>query len=192
MFFGANDACLAGSPSKQGVPIDIYAQNLKDILMQPQVLAHSPRLILITPPPINEYQLEEADRTRGYVEGQRTAKNTRAYAIACKEVGQELGVTVLDLWSVMMSRVGWNEGDKLVGSKEVPRSGPLESMLSDGDSMAQTEAVLNVDEDPGLHFRPQAYTVLYESLMELIVQKWPDRTPASTPFRFASWADAPR
>ena len=108
------------------------------------MLAHSPRLILITPPPVNEYQLEEAGRTKGYVEGQptdHTAQNTRAYAIACKEVGQKLGVTVLDLWSVMMSKVRWNEGDKLIGSKEVPNNEGLESMLSDGDSIAQPEGV---------------------------------------------------
>lgn len=89
------------------MPLASYAQNLKDILAHPTVAAHSPRLILVTPPPVNEYQLEVSDQAKGYVEAGRTAKTTRSYAIACQKAGEDAGVPVLDLWSAMMAKTGW-------------------------------------------------------------------------------------
>ena len=95
--------------------------------------------------------------------------------MACEEAGKEVGVAILDLWSAMMAKTGWKEGDKLVGSKEVPRNDILESMLADG-----------------LHFLPPAYKLLFEELMKLILKEWPDQDPAAMPFVFPSWQDAPR
>ena len=116
------------------MPLAEYSQNLKDILTHKLVAVHKPRLILITPPPINEYQLEDGDRERGFVEASRTAEHTRTYAIACRHIGKELDVPVLDLWAAMMAKAGWKEGEKLVGSKAAPRNEILDSMLSDGES----------------------------------------------------------
>ena len=35
----------------------------------------------------------------------------------------------------MMAKTGWKEGEKLVGSKEVPMNEALENMLVDGELM---------------------------------------------------------
>ena len=86
--------------------------------------AHEPRIILITPPPINEYMLEETDRKRGIEERRRAAEYTKQYADASRTVGDELGVAVLDLWKVLMLEAGWRDGETLIGSKKrqpVPR-----------------------------------------------------------------------
>ena len=48
------------------------------------------------------------------------------------------------------------------------------------------------DRIPGLHFLPPAYKGLYESLMELIVRKWPDQDPMGIPFCLPAWTEAPR
>ena len=132
IFFGANDACLPGSPTGQHVPLDVFKQNLVDIVRHPRVIAQKPRVILITPPPVNEYKLEESDLVQGLTDPRRTAENTKRYADATREVGAELGVAVLDIWSIFMAMTGWKEGEPLVGSKKVARSEILEKLLADG------------------------------------------------------------
>ncbi|MCJ1451137.1 hypothetical protein MMC28_001472 [Mycoblastus sanguinarius] len=174
IFFGANDACLPSSPTGQQVPLPQYIANLKLILTHPSVVAHQPRLILITPPPINEYQTEASDRIKGYAAALRSAEHTKKYADATREVGKESGVAVLDIWGVIMGMAGWEEGRPLVGSREVERSEVLEGLFVDG-----------------LHFLPTAYKVLYESMMELIAREWPDQDPTTLPFVFPTWTVAP-
>ncbi|MCJ1277280.1 hypothetical protein MMC21_005091 [Puttea exsequens] len=132
IFFGANDACLPSSPTKHHVPLDRYKQNLRDILLHASVVAQNPRLILITPPPIDEYKLEEHGLAVGINEVMRTAEHTKQYADACREVGLEFDVAVLDIWSILMAKTGWREGETLIGSKKVGRSSVLDRLLVDG------------------------------------------------------------
>jgi isoamyl acetate esterase len=98
----------------------------------PSVVAHDPPILLVTPPPVNEYQLTIRDALKGYTAPQRTAANTKRYADACRKVGEELNLPVVDLWQAFMSRAGWKEGDPLTGSRDVERSEVLESLLMDG------------------------------------------------------------
>ena len=132
VFFGANDACLPGSHTDQHVPLEFFKQNLIDILKHSSVIAQKPRLILVTPPPVNEYQLEEWGLREGITKPVRTAEYTKRYADATREIGDELGVTVLDIWSIFMKMTGWQDGEPLVGSKKVARSEILENLLVDG------------------------------------------------------------
>lgn len=131
VFFGANDACLPGGSTGQHVPLDLYKQNLKDILAHHSVMKQKPRLILVTPPPVNEYQLEESG-LENVSETLRTAEQTKRYADACRDVGTELGIAVVDLWSVFMAKSGWKQGQTLLGSKKAKRSEMIETLLSDG------------------------------------------------------------
>ncbi|KAG8531525.1 uncharacterized protein KY384_003154 [Bacidia gigantensis] len=175
VFFGANDAVLPDSPTGQHVPLHEYYQNLELILHDPAVTTHHPRLILITPPPINEYQLQFVDFDKGYGGLTRKAEITCQYANACRELGERLKVPVLDLWSAMMATTGWRDGETLVGSKDAPRNAKLDSLLADG-----------------LHFLPPAYKILYDELMKLIKEQWPDQQPEETSFRLPAWTDAPK
>ena len=115
------------------MPLNDYKQYLKAIVQHRNVTAQKPRLILITPPPVNEYKLEESDLVRGLTDPRRTAEHTKKYADACREVGKELGVAVLDIWSIIMAKAGWREGEPLVGSKNVARNEVLEGLLIDGE-----------------------------------------------------------
>lgn len=54
------------------------------------------------------------------------------YADACRDIGKELGVPVLDLWSVFMAEAGWKEGEPLAGSIKNERNKVLEELLHDG------------------------------------------------------------
>ena len=44
----------------------------------------------------------------------------------------------------------------------------------------------------GLHFRPDAYRLLYNSMMDLIQKEWPDQAPDSLDFIFPAWPEAPK
>ena len=133
IFFGANDACLPGSSTGQHVPLDEYKQNIRDIVQHPSITAQNPRLILITPPPVDEYKLEESGLVKRSTDPQRTAEHTKKYADACRQTGEELGVPVLDIWSIMMAEAGWKKGQPLVGSKKVSRNDVLDHLLVDGE-----------------------------------------------------------
>lgn len=135
ILFGANDACLPGSDSGQHVPLEIYQNNLRRIIRHPSIQIQSPHLILVTPPPVNEYACEESDAAKGIVGTRRTAEHTMAYADACQRVGDDLGVTVIDLWSCCMRIAKHEPGQRLPGSKQVRRNGYLDEVLSDGTSL---------------------------------------------------------
>lgn len=119
------------------MPLNEFKQNLKCIVQHPSVTTQNPRLILITPPPVNEYKLEESDRVKGLTDPRRTAEHTKKYADACRKAGDELGVAVLDIWSIMMAKAGWKEGEPLVGSKKVARNEVLDAFLIDGESTTE-------------------------------------------------------
>ena len=56
VFFGANDACVPGEA--QHVPIDVFRENLKRIVSWEGVKLHGTRVMLVTPGPVDEWQLD--------------------------------------------------------------------------------------------------------------------------------------
>ena len=139
IFFGANDACLPNSVTGQHIPLPLYRQYLKAIAAHPAVTAHAPKLklILITPPPIDEYRCEETDSR--VVPGEkptprRTAEHTRLYAQAVVEIGREVRAPVVDVWTAFMEAAGWKEGMPLTGSKDAERSKVFGELFEDGQS----------------------------------------------------------
>lgn len=87
---------------------------------------------MISPPPINEYQLEKFDAIKNTPFPSRTASFTKSYAAAACEVGASLNIPVVDLWSAFMKTTGWKEGEPLVGAHDVPSNERLASLLIDG------------------------------------------------------------
>lgn len=132
MFFGANDAVLP--PGDQYVPLEKYVQNLKAIIQHPVVRYGGTKIVLLTPPPVNEYQLTAFDLSKGVTPLSRSANNTKLYADACREVGKSLHVAIADIWSAFMREAGWVEGQPIAGSKEIPENPKLASLLIDGQS----------------------------------------------------------
>jgi isoamyl acetate esterase len=160
---------------------DQYRRNLISIITHPAVQAQRPRILLITPPPVDEYAL--ADSGMG---GSRTAERTRLYAEITVRVGEELGVTVLDIWTYLMEKSGWQPGSPLNGSLAVPRSWAFSQFFVDGESLSisrnnLTAANHAVPYLPGLHFSPTAYRFLYDAVMSTIRSKWPDQVPDTSP-----------
>ncbi|KFY10645.1 hypothetical protein V491_07555 [Pseudogymnoascus sp. VKM F-3775] len=175
LFFGANDSANDGGASKQLVSIERYRENLLSILSHPSVLAHNPRIILVTTPPVDEYQRPEETRPNGQVDRGRCAENSKAYAQVGKEVGEELiakgrPVVVCDLWAAMMARAGWTGEGELPGSLKTDRNPALAEMLYDG-----------------LHFNPVGYKVLYDEMRKVMADTWPDSDPESVEKHFPEY-----
>jgi lysophospholipase L1-like esterase len=81
-----------------------------NMVSSPESAWYSPetQIILITPPPINTFQWGPFTEARGG-KLDRAFNVTKEYADAVKNLGAELGITVVDIWSVFWDAAGRNE-----------------------------------------------------------------------------------
>ncbi|KAK2874963.1 hypothetical protein FQN49_001914 [Arthroderma sp. PD_2] len=165
VFFGANDAVLP--PGDQYVPLDKYKQNLRDIIRHRIVRHGGTKIILLTPPPVNEYQLTAFDLSKGVTPLSRMANNTKMYADACREVGESLNVAIADIWFAFMKQAGWEAGQPIAGSKDIPENSKLAALLSDG-----------------LHFTAEGYKAMYDEVLRAIREYYPEEAPERQPVHF--------
>ncbi|XP_074144203.1 isoamyl acetate-hydrolyzing esterase 1 homolog [Sminthopsis crassicaudata] len=101
IFFGANDSALKDENPKQHIPLEEYAENLKNMIQYlKSVDVPESRIILITPPPLSESAWEKECIAQGY-KLNRMNLVVGEYAKACLQVGQSCGTDVLDLWTLM-------------------------------------------------------------------------------------------
>ncbi|KAL4867419.1 hypothetical protein BDV12DRAFT_171392 [Aspergillus spectabilis] len=133
IWFGANDASLLESNNGQHVPLDVYKKNLAWLVQHPATVAQQPRILIITPTPVNEYQLEGFDHDKGNSHPTRTNAGARLYADAAREVAESLNVPVVDLWGAFMAAAGWKEGQPLIGSRELPNDEKFAGLFTDGE-----------------------------------------------------------
>lgn len=169
--------------------------------MSPEMVAHKPRILLLTPPPVDEYQQVIADQARGFDQIRRIAENTKLYAETCREVGSQLKVPVVDIWKSFLQHAGWIEGQEhLPGSREIPANETLQSLLSDGDysrgcvgSLYSYEVCRRqLTSAVGLHLTPSGYKLVYEEVMKSIKANYPEIDPDKMPFKYPPWEQAPR
>ena len=163
VFFGANDACVPGEA--QHVPIDVFRENLKRIVTWEGVKLHETRVMLVTPGPVDEWQLDG---------NSRNVVTTKEYADVVKRVAAEQGVSCVDLWGVMMGLAGWRQGQEeaLQGSKEREKSEVLAELLGDG-----------------LHFTEKGYDVLYSEVVGCIERNMPEMKAEEMDYVFPDWKD---
>lgn len=139
----------------------------------PALAAHRPQIMLVTPPPIDERLCEICDREKGINVTRRTAVNTARYAQTVRDIGNELDLPVLDIWSAFMKEAGWKKGDILPGSKSIDQNPVLVNLMHDG-----------------LHFTPDGYKILFKEFMSLVRTVLPDLEPEKIPFVLPPWDDA--
>ncbi|XP_041459147.1 isoamyl acetate-hydrolyzing esterase 1 homolog isoform X1 [Lytechinus variegatus] len=107
VFFGANDACLPELQPDKYVTLEDYAKYIKSIVNYLESNGvRKEKILLITPPPIDETLWGEACKEKGTALN-RTLKNSGIYAKACVTLAQDLGVKVIDLWSAMQTEENW-------------------------------------------------------------------------------------
>ncbi|AES63978.1 putative SGNH hydrolase-type esterase domain-containing protein [Medicago truncatula] len=111
VFFGANDACLPNRCSAfQHVPLHDYKENLCSIVSFFKKRWPTTKVILITPPPIDEvarlrYPFE--NNPEGLPE--RTNEAAGEYARACITVATECHIPYIDLWTKMQQFPDWKK-----------------------------------------------------------------------------------
>ncbi|NP_001264658.1 isoamyl acetate-hydrolyzing esterase 1 homolog [Gallus gallus] len=101
IFFGANDSALKDVNPRQHVPLEEYAANLTSMVRYLKSIdITEDRIILITPPPLQESAWEKECLAKGDKLNRRNA-TTGEYAQACVQVARDCGTDVLDLWTLM-------------------------------------------------------------------------------------------
>jgi isoamyl acetate esterase len=88
------------------VPLAKYRENLTNIITHSLIKAHSPKMILISPPKVEEYKHIVKDKAVGYPSLTRFVHLTKSYADTCVEAGKELNIARVDTWSAFIGKAG--------------------------------------------------------------------------------------
>lgn len=139
ILLGANDAVIPGAATSQHVPIERYKENLNNIINHPHIRAHNPKILLVTPPPVDEIKLQVVDVAYGHPAAIRSSAISASYAEKAREVARENpGVVLIDLWqaimgeAISMSPEDYQPGGPWLGSPENGKQGGLDKLLPDG------------------------------------------------------------
>nr|XP_033795622.1 isoamyl acetate-hydrolyzing esterase 1 homolog [Geotrypetes seraphini] len=101
IFFGANDCSLKDENPQQHISLAEYRENLKNMIQYlKSVNITEDKIVLITPPPLEESAWEQQCLTKG-CKLNRLNSVAGEYAHACVEVAKCCGTSVLDLWTLM-------------------------------------------------------------------------------------------
>jgi lysophospholipase L1-like esterase len=138
------------------------------IINHPGIKAHNPKILLVTPPPVNEVHLEAEDFKRGHPALTRHQSNTEQYVKVVRELAEEYkdkGVVLVDLWAAMMREAarltpGHVEGGALLGSREKGDSEGLRKLLVDG-----------------IHLTGAGYKVFLNEVLPNVGKEWADEDP---------------
>ena len=150
MLLGANDAAIPIPTNTQGIPIEQYKENLTKIITHDRIKAHSPKILLVTPPTLDEIRLTKLDLAEGHRECTRRAAVSAAYSEAARQVAAAVsGVTLIDLHKAVMEKAisltaDFDASGPPLGHPEGKR-GALETLIPDG-----------------LHMNGDAYKVFFD------------------------------
>lgn len=163
---GTDDAAFPHT--RQHVSPDQYKENLRSIVTSiryPDTPNYSPdtQVVLVTPAPVDDPTWEASLAGIGQ-SLDRSNNVTQEYAQACVQVGEELHVPVVDLWSDISCQ--------LDGSCELHESSQLSDYLMDG-----------------LHLRRMGNDVLYKGVLNTVAHHYPQLHPICWPSVFPGYSD---
>lgn len=151
----------------------------------------------MTPPPVDEHQRVAADEARGFRQLRRTIENTEKYVNACHEIGSQLKVPVVDIWTPFLRHAGWVEGEPPPGTRDIAANKVFQSLFSDGEYFKTTLSFLPILVRSelisiGLHPTPVGYRLVFEEVIKCIKEQYPSIDPDKLEPRFAPWETAPK
>ena len=178
MLLGANDAVIPLPGTSQHVAMDQYKRNLTAIVNHPHIAAHEAKVLLVTPPPVDEIKLARLDMAAGFPSAIRTSATSAAYSQTVREVAREnQHVVLIDLWTAVMDEAiamapgDFTAGGPWLGTPENGKQGGLDTLLPDG-----------------LHMSGDAYRILYGLVEPHIGQEWADLPPEDrSGYLFPDW-----
>ncbi|POR37215.1 GDSL esterase/lipase [Tolypocladium paradoxum] len=162
ILLGTNDAVIPMPTTSQHVPIDEYKENLTKIITHPHVQAHRPKILLVTPPPVDQIKVTKLNTEEGHPSAIRTSAISASYSEMVREVAREnSGVVLVDLWQALMDKAiamapnDYQTGGAWLWTLENGKQGGLAQLLPDG-----------------IHMSGDAYRVLYEQVKPHIGKEW--------------------
>lgn len=188
VLLGANDAALPLDDDNQHVPLEQYRTNLAQLVGHPRITAHGAKVLVVTPPPLDEIRRAEMDHAQ-FGRAVREQARSAAYSQAAREVAAELGeaareagtakgsVVCVDLAKALMDHAvtnttGWDASQPPLGSAGAGgRRGYLEQLLPDG-----------------LHMSGEAYRVLWGLIEAEIQPRFPNENTEG--YVWPGWRDA--
>jgi lysophospholipase L1-like esterase len=163
VLFGANDACIPLPTNDQHVPLDQFKANLTAIVTHPTITAHGPKILLVTPPPLDEIRITALDVAAGHPSATRLARISATYSETVRQVAAEHArtVTLIDLWKGVMDRaIEKTPGFDPAGGKTL------------GDPASGTRGYLGHLLPDGLHMSGESYRVLFDLVRPHIGSEW--------------------
>lgn len=139
------------------MPLDEYKTNLKKIITHRNITAHKPKILLITPPPLDEIRITIADKAWGHAQATRQAGVSAMYSEAARQLAAEVpGTILIDLQQGIMDAAvartpGYDPKSEPALGYPGGKSGALEQLLPDG-----------------LHLSGDGYRVLFDLVKEHI------------------------
>ncbi|KAG1710627.1 hypothetical protein DVH05_013351 [Phytophthora capsici] len=101
LWLGANDAALPnGASARQHVQVETFADNLEMIIHTLRVIAPDAKILVITPPHVDDASRRIRSKTRTL---DRSNAMAGEYARVCVETAERLGVAVLDVHTLFNS-----------------------------------------------------------------------------------------
>jgi lysophospholipase L1-like esterase len=185
IFFGANDARLldpedaAIKELDQHVPQEVFEANLLAIINDPSVQAHKPRIVLVTPPPIDEDMCQSNElASKGIQHPRHLAAVTYQYSeVVCRIAKADQSIALANVWSAFAIEAGEDGTGPLLGTS-VRQGGSSESN-------ARLSSLLR----DGLHLTAKGNKVVFLTIQAAIMQKWPELDPEQMRFVLPYWAD---
>nr|CAG8444053.1 6572_t:CDS:2 [Entrophospora candida] len=153
-------------PSPQHVPLEDYKANLKEmvnLIKSPSSNYHSTttKIVLITPGALDDEVWNGGDDR-----GERTDEIMKLYADACVDVANEVNVSVVNIWQLIHDKLGKK---KVVGG-------------DDGDVFTLKDFLYD-----GLHFAGYGCDTLFDGLMKVIRENYPELDPDNIPIFLPAW-----
>ncbi|EGX96851.1 GDSL Lipase/Acylhydrolase family protein [Cordyceps militaris CM01] len=162
ILLGANDAVLPLPSTWQHVPLEQYGENLCKIIDHPRIRAHNPKILLVTPPPLDEIKTAEDDKAEGHPCSIRHAAVSAQYSQKARDVAARYeNVTLIDLYQVLMDKAidmvpgDYEKGGPLPGTPENGKRAGFKKLLPDG-----------------LHLGGMAYKEFYKIVWPHIGHEW--------------------
>lgn len=145
---------------------------MKTILCHPSIAAHSPTILLVTPPPVNEIHLRELDPNKGFGELSRQLAITAQYAEAIRELAAEFkdrNVVLIDLWTAIMKHK-----TQLTGGYTSRLTLSIKNSSNEDDDKAFRELLVD-----GLHLTGAGYRLFLNEVLLFIQHEW--KKPGKVP-----------
>ncbi|KAG0300367.1 hypothetical protein BGZ97_003265 [Linnemannia gamsii] len=164
---GTDDASFPNT--RHHVPLSAYKENLRTLITTirfPDSPNYSPdtQIILVTPAPVDT-DMWAASLAAINLPLDRSNNVTQQYADACVEVGEELHVPVVDLWSDIDCQIQ--------GTCDLHESNLLPDFLMDG-----------------LHLRRLGNEVLYKGILNMVAHHYPHLHPKCWPSVYPGYTES--